>query len=238
MKISGSLTIRDSPPIQYYRILQDDEMPFYTNRDETAKILSGAPAVFRLEEHLPILLNRARQEFWFNLNRSDNWSADYKAFLNYTEAHKAFTNNNGIYDNNRQIRRDYVGGTGATLRDPKVYPLVCARNVLCGVEVKLSARVGELKPGTWALRVETVTTGAKVTHATHPHLIHIATNIMFYKYAPNGLLQVNAFPERGGREGYPVYYPVWTGAAPIYYPMNMLDKLKIGDPLPSVYNPQ
>jgi hypothetical protein len=222
---------------QYYRILQDDEMPFYSRPAGEG----SWPAVFRLEEHHFVTLTKEWQEVWFGANRSDDWNADYKAWMAYTESSRAFTNGNGILefdirDGDQQIRRDYIGDTGKTLPDPKIATLVTARNVLCGEEEKLTQKVGKIPSGTWVLKVETMRVpDLTITRQTHPHLIHVAT-IILNKNAPNGLRQINPFPQRGGRAGYPVHYPVVSNKQ-VYYPLDQLEKLKIGDPLPPVYNP-
>lgn len=233
---AGEVTPPPAPSIQYYWVLQDDMIPGYV-RPAQGK-LPGAPAVFRLEEHLPVVLSETRQRYWFNLNRSGDWGVDYRAFMQYTDSHKAFTNNTGILNHGVQVGRDYVGNTGANLPDPKMFPLICARNVISGTEVKLMQKVGALRSGTWALRVNAISDfNEPITHDTRPDLIHVATNILFNKKAPDGYWQVNAFPERGGREGYPVYYPVFSNSKPLYYPLNQLKKLPLGSPLPSAYNP-
>lgn len=222
---------------QYYRILQDDEMPFYSRPAGEG----SWPAVFRLEEHHFVTLTKEWQEVWFGANRSDDWNADYKAWMAYTESSRAFTNHNGILEfdikhGDQQIRRDYIGNTGKTLPDPKIATLVTARNVLCGKEEKLTQKVGKIPSGKWVLKVETMRVpDLTITRQTHPHLIHVAT-IIVNKNAPNGMRQINPFPQRGGRAGYPVYYPVVSNKQ-VYYPLEQLEKLIIGDPLPPVYNP-
>jgi hypothetical protein len=218
-----------------YRIKQDDEIGF-PPRPTTGL---GNPMVFRMEEHHYVTLTKEWQELWFGLNRSGDWSADHKAWLAYTESSRAFTNNNGIYDwsvSDEQLRADYIGGTGLDLPDPKMATLICGRNVLCGVEMVLPFRVGYYPAGTQVLKVETIRDPSiKVTRETHPHLVHVA-NIILEQLAPNGLRIVNAFPQRGGRDGYPVYYPVISNRD-VYYRLDQLEKLPLGSPLPPYYNP-
>jgi hypothetical protein len=217
---------------QFYRILQDDEMSFYTRPAGDG----NWPMVFRLEEHHFTKLTRQWQEFWFSLNRSDNFKNDYRAFLAYTDNNKAFTNGHGIINHGEQMCADFIGMRGLTLPLPAIATLVCGRNVLCGEEVKLTERQGDLHRGTWALKVQTLRSpDYSITRATHPHLIHIANTITM-TVAPNGLRQCNPFPERGGRDGYDVFYPV-VSSRQVYYPMNRLEKLDIGGKLPEPYNP-
>jgi len=223
------------PVRQYYRVLQDDEMSFYSRPAGTD---ANWPMVFRLEEHHYTLLNQAWQWFWYRLNTSNDTPRDLQAWLAYTETSKAVTNGRGIMDADRgiQIGRDYIHNTGVGLVLPAIATLIFGRNVLCGREILLTERQGNLPPGTWALKVETMRIpDSGVTHDSHPHLVHVA-NIITNILAPNGLRQVNAFPERGGRDGYPVYVPV-ISSRNVYYPLDRLEKLPLGAALPAVYNP-
>lgn len=218
--------------IPYYRILQDDEMDNY-NRPAGD---GSWPMVFRLEPHLPLIMDESVQKFWYwlNLSTANNPRDDKKDWQAYLKDNTAFTNGTGILSReNEQIRRDYINATGLTLPLPKKWPLVCGRNVLRGVETKLAERQGNLLAGTWALKLEHLwKPDYSASRKTHPHFIHIA-NIITSNIAPDGLMAVNAFPQRGGREGYPVYYPV-IAIHQLYYPLDRLAKVS---QVPEPYNP-
>ena len=212
-------------------------MPFYSR---PAGVTKNWPMVFRNEPHHAVKFGRAWQEFLFGLNRSPDALEDYKDFLAYTKSDVAMFNGTGIFDTNGiQRAHDYIGNTGIGLPDPKQFTLIFGRNVLCGEEVTLTERQGALVAGTRALKVETLNApDPRVTYATHPHLVHVA-NIIVNIYAPkyDGLRMVNAFPMRGGRMGYPVYFPVASDGRQMYYPLNRLARVRQGAPLPTPYNP-
>ncbi len=146
---------------------------------------------------------------------------------------------NGIYDfdGDRQLCRDYINRTGLTLPYPKIATLVCARNVLCGEETTMPYNAGKIRKGEPVLKVETITKPVEgLSYATHPHLVHKATIIMDTP-APNGLRRINPFVEFGGRyTGIDVHVPV-ISSRPVYYHLRNLEKLPLGSPLPSVWNP-
>lgn len=143
----------------------------------------------------------------------------------------------GITQNTKQICRDYTNNTGLNLPYPAMATLICGRNVLMGTEMVLTQRQGAYLAGTPVLKVETMKSpDFNVTRETHPHLVHIA-NVITTNIAPNGLRQVNAFPQLGGRSGRPVMYPVLS-SKDVYYRLDRLRKMDIGEELPSPYNPE
>lgn len=223
---------------QYYRVLHDDEMNYPSRAGDGTK---GNPQVHRLEPHHYVTLNGDRSHQWFNCNRSPDWKKDHEEWLKYTESSRAFTNGNGILefdirDGDQQIRCDHIGKTRYDLPDPKIATLVCGLNVICGEEVVLDFPLYNMPVGTRALKVETIRDPKMVvSRQTHPHLVFVA-NIIYDKIAPNGLRQVNAFPQRGGREGQPVYVPLVSNVQ-VYFPMSKLEKLPLGAPIPPYYNP-
>jgi len=237
--VFGGTTALYRPVKQYYRIKQDDELDDYERPSDGE--LRGKPAVFRLEEHHYTHITEGLQWLWFNLNRNPKFT-DQKhrqAWLAYTESSKAFCNSGGIYDqdNDQYLARDYINNKGMDLKLPKIATLVCANNVLCGVEMTLTERQGPLVAGTRVLKVETIRepiTG--LSYETHPHLVHKACTIMDTP-GPNGLRKINPFPEFGGRNtGVDVFVPV-ISSRDVYYPLKNLEKLPLSQPLPPVWNP-
>lgn len=213
----------------YYRVKQDDEMPFYSRSAGTAQ---GWPMVFRMEPYRGTKLFRALQEFWFHLNNKTE--ADRKAWAAYTKHNTAFNNGSWGVD----YCRDYISGArlSALYPHPKMGTLLCGGNVIKGTPMTLTRRVGAFKKGEKVLKVETIDVRKplpyNITYETHPHLIHHATIILPNKIG--GRKQVNPFPQRGGRNGYSVYYPVWSDGD-VYYRMSMLEPVSY---VPNPFNPE
>ena len=214
----------------FHRVKQDDEMPFYNRGIDPTK---GWPMVFRLEPYTGTKLLAPLQWFWFNLNLTSSFIESVKAWQAYTKDGVAF--NNGLWGVN--FGRDYV--SGLRLKSPlipKMGTLICGGNVICGSEMTLTKRAGNIAKGTRVLKVETINVNrglpVGITYASHPWLIHHAT-IIRPEIEANGLKMVNPFPQMGGRDGRPIYYPVWS-AADVYYPLRMLEKVAV---VPNPYNP-
>ena len=222
-----------------WRILQQDE---WIGFEPETRGSPYPPMVFPIEPFHKIIMDRALQNLWFSLNRSGNWAADYKAWLNYTASNKAITNQSGIIASDsiggEQMSIDFIGNTGLGLQFPKIGTYVSGREINRGEEVKLTERQGNLFPGTWAIRMHTIRPGyyRGITREKHPEVVHILKIFITDNLAPNGLRQVNADPARGGREGYPVYFPV-ISKTQMYYPREKVAKMLEDEPAPTPYNP-
>lgn len=220
------------PAIQLWRMKQDDQIEGYVRGPGNANV----PAVFRMEPFHFTPLTKEWQFYLFGLNRGNDWETDYHDFIVLLNDNKAFSNGHGIFENNVQVGRDYIGDTGRGLPDPAWATLVCANNVMTGKEVKLSTKTGNYKPGTWVLEIQTMRApNSGITRATHPELIHLADTITHVTSA-NGFWQVNPFPERGGRDGMDVHYPL-ISSKQVYIRLDWLEKLPLGSEIPPVYNP-
>lgn len=226
---------------QYYRILQDDELDDYTRPSDGE--LRGKPGVMRLEEHHYTHLTEAYQWMWYRLNNPTGFTEQkwQHAWLAYTESSRAYCNSGGIYDqdNDKYLARDYINNKGIGLKLPKIATLVTINNVLCGEEVLLTERQGELRAGTWALKVETIRAPMQgLSYKTHPHLVHKAVTIVETPASETDpLRRVNPFTDFDGRySGVDVYIPV-ISSKQVYYPLRRLKKLPIGSPLPPVWRP-
>ena len=219
--------------MQYYRVRPDDEMPFYNRPAGTA---SGWPMVFRLEPYQGTKLYSALQWFWFRLNLSSDTNKNVQAWNAYTADGVAF--NNGSWGVNKC--KNYITSErlGISYAYPQMGRLICGGNVITGIETTLTKRQGALLKGTKVLKVTTIDVRkplpAGITYLTHPHLIHHAT-IIRPEIEANGQKRVNPFPFLGGREGLPIYYPLWSDGD-VYYPMRQLEKLPINAPIPNPYN--
>jgi hypothetical protein len=221
---------------QFYYVKNDDEMPFYSRPSGTA---NGFPQVQRLHPFKGTKLTEALQWFWFGLNLTADIKESLQAWRSYTADGVAF--NNGSWGLN--LCRDYV--SGARLKPPFPFPqmgrLICGGNVICGVEVG-KEKVAGIPKGLDVLKVETINVRQSlpkgISYETHPWLIHHATIIRPENTANNvnGRRRVNPFPQLGGREGRPIYYPLFSDGD-VYYPMRMLEKLPLNSPVPSPYNP-
>jgi len=217
-----------------YRVLPDDEMPFYSR---PAGVLKGWPMVQRLEPWKGTKLYSALQWFWFRLNLTADTSKNVQAWNAYTADGIAFCNGSwGVDKCKNYITSERLGFQYAY---PQMGRLICGGNVITGEEMTLTKRIGELLKGTRVLKVATIdvrkTLPAGMTYETHPWLIHHATIIRPEK-EDNGLKRVNPFPQLGGREGVPIYYPLWSDGD-VYYPMRQLAKLAPNSTIPNPYNP-
>jgi hypothetical protein len=215
-------------PLQLYRVKQDDEIPNFGNRDYLS---GGMPAVMRLSTYKTIKLTKAIQEFWYELNRSTDYTADIALWRGLTD--KAWSNERKLRDH-----ADHITGERLDQPDPSYARLMCARNVVSGVET--TAQGIDLPTGTPVLRVDALDPDNlpwAISRAGNEHLLHIATTITNV-LAPNGLQIVNPFPGRDGRDGQLILYPLLARPSdPMYYPLSRLVKLPIGTAIPPIYNP-
>lgn len=220
--------------MQYYRVRQDDEMPFYSRPAGTG---TGWPMVFRMEPYKGTKMYAALQWFWFRLNLTADTGKNIQAWNAYTKSGVAF--NNGSWGVN--VCRNYITSErlGVLSPYPQMGRLICGGNVITGIEMTLTKRQGALLKGTKVLKVSTIDVRkplpAGISYKTHPHLIHHATIIRPEREA-NGLKRVNPFPQLYGRDGVPIYYPVWSDGD-VYYPLRQLEKLPLNSPIPNPYNP-
>ena len=187
---------------QYYQLLQDDKMPWYSRPSDSK--LTGKPGVMRFERHHYTLLEEWMQWLWFNLNRNPRFT-DQKhrqAWLAYTDPSAGYNNAGGIYDSDsgRWVGRDFINDEGEGLPLPKIATLGTINNVVRGRETTAPYNAGHMTYGEPVLEVETIMDEPKETlsYETHPWLIHKAVVIVNVK-APNGWKKVNPFPQFSGR---------------------------------------
>lgn len=186
------------------------------------------PYVRRFQPHHYSWMTEDIQEFWFGLNRNPANKA-VQAWNSYTNSGAFITNDKGT-----DRFRNYIDNTNMDKGLPGIQTLGCARNVLAGVEIEDDEGIMQLE---YEYIDSTDPIPAGISYETHPWLIHIA-NIITTIRLPNGTYKVNAFDHLGGREGFPVKFPIMArGLTKMRFPLSQLRKLTIGAPLPPVYNP-
>lgn len=191
----------------------------------------GKPMVHRMYplDNLVVLSERL-QRFWYHLNSSRGSELEVPAWKSYVDA--AFTS--GI-----RLRQgaDYISGERLWMPYPRMIPAIFGRNVVRGEATKAYGLRG-IENGTWVLKIETIDLNKypifSLTHDEAPWLIHVA-NIITPKII-GGFHQINAFTQRGGREGLPVFYPLWSYGE-CFLPLNWFYELGENAPLSSPYYP-
>lgn len=218
---------------QLYRIKQDAEIRDHYSRPTQ---LSGAPMVFRCQEHKSIRMTEAIQLFLYGLNAKIDSALARKTFADCFDTWA--TNDGKIRDN-----RNHVTGEMNSNRDPMLANLVCGGNVVMGREVELSERVGDLRAGTEALALHTLHPDnlpdvSSIQYRGFEHVIHVTT-IIRQNDTLDGLCRVNPFIQMGGRAArpnQPVFYALLSRDL-VYLPMWLLEKLPVGSVIPNPYHP-
>jgi hypothetical protein len=228
MKIT--LTTRDGEVTlvsarQYYRILNDWEW-----EGGGVRAAVPCPGIVNFQQLQHNDLDEAWQRFWFGLNQSGDHDKDVKGWNNYANSQAFLTDGYGV-----DTCRNYIEEADMSLPLPKIETKGCIGNVVCSVGEPV-----KLWQGWMWVQIETMEITnpppVGITYKSHPHLIHHANNLTGREDGRGGYI-VNPFTHLGGRNtGIPILFPL-TSKGPVYYPLHLLEKLPLGDPLPSPYNP-
>lgn len=226
--LTGHLSLHREQP-QLFRVL---------HWAEQGKLPTDAkPEVNRLEPMVYTLMTEPVQWMQFDMlfwhyRRGDrsNITQDeiriMESVYRGSDPGRFITNGQGL-----ETHANYISRQRLDQPDPAQMSLVCGGNVLTGAEERLAN-------GNWQLVVTTLTGAARVQEVNRdmtPWFCQVAT-IYTPNRLPDGSYQVNAFTQLGGRAGYPVIVPVLCDRR-VTIPMNLLEKLPRGAPIPSPYNP-
>jgi len=212
-----------------YFLRPDDLLSGYTRPADPEK---GWPMVHRMYPLDNVVqLTERLQNFWFNLNYTRGRDVEVEAWNSYVDA--AFTS--GI-----RLRggANYITGERLWAPLPRMIPAAFGRNVYRGDATRAYGLRG-IENGSWVLKIETIDLNKypvfSMKPQDYPWLFGVA-NIITPKLV-NGIKQVNAFTQRGGRPpGLPVYYPLWSYGE-CFLPFHWFDELDENAPLPSPYYP-
>ena len=209
-------------PIQLYRQRHDYEL--------WPDSFSARPAeVFRLDPNVQTLMTQAIQLMWFNQIVMEGHGlamTDLKRAWRWLTGGDRYMCNGAGTD----THRDYIDAKNLSKPLPHLFPLGLGGNVYRGVE--------EVYRGSPSLRVDTMTPWMMVPpnlcHDLHPWWIHYGT-VSTRNRLPDGTYVVNPFSTlhwQGKNAPSPL-----MASQPSWISLDQLEKLPLGAPAPSPYNP-
>lgn len=207
--ISGIVSLKYK---QLYRVLHDMELGGV--RQVVRERNVPLPEIYPLFPNQFSPLNYDWQWLWKDINPQMS-KLDWRRLLTNE---RAFTNENGFEADPPRV--DYVNGRDIGAEEPKIEALLCGGAVITGVET--------VYKGERVLQVNTLNINEPPPTPQwmlqHPEFMMQAVSVR-----PDGRVQSFSLTP------HPEYVPLVAKTLPVYYPLDFLEKLPKGAPVPSPY---